>query len=144
MIRLGRQFSDATIFMHEALANRAGLSLSDHKYLSYLLLQGPATAGELARLTGLTTGAVTGIIDRLEKKRLVKRRFDKTDRRKVLVVPITASAERLFGDASALIQRKVLKLMNRYSPEELAVIRKYFTGAIEVLQEITHEIKTKK
>lgn len=130
--------------MHEALANRAGLSLSDHKYLSYLLQKGPATAGELARLTGLTTGAVTGIIDRLERKKLVKRRFDKSDRRKVLVVPVTASVTRLFGPSSTLIQRKVLKLMNSFSPEELAVIRKYFTGTIAVLEEITQELKTKK
>lgn len=129
--------------MHEALAARAGLSLPDHKYLSYLLQQGPATAGELARLTGLTTGAVTGIIDRLEKKRLVKRQFDKTDRRKVLVVPLTTNAERLLGATSALIQRKVLKLMNSYSPAELDIIRKYFTGAIQMLEEITDEIKNK-
>jgi hypothetical protein len=73
----------------------------------------------------------------------VKRQFDKTDRRKVLVVPITANADRLFGETSKLIQRKVLKLMNSYSPEELAVIRKYFTGAIEMLEGITSEIKSK-
>lgn len=66
--QLGRQFSDATILMHEAIANKAGLTGTDHKYLGYLTRHGPMTAGELAKYTGLTTGAVTGLIDRLEKK----------------------------------------------------------------------------
>src|SRR4051794_19089751 len=83
---LGRQFSDATILMHEAIAGKAGLSGTDHKYVGILMRDGAMTAGELSKLTGLTTGAVTGLIDRLELKKLVKRQFDKEDRRKILIV----------------------------------------------------------
>ena len=80
---LGKQISDATILMHEAIARKAGLTVTDRKYLGIILEKGALTAGELSNLTGLTTGAITGLIDRLEKKKLVKREFDKTDRRKV-------------------------------------------------------------
>ena len=59
-----RQYSDASIFMHEAIARKAGLSGADHKYLGLILQHKELTAGEIAKLTGLTTGAVTGLIDR--------------------------------------------------------------------------------
>lgn len=67
-----RQYSDASIFMHEAIARKAGLSSADHKYLGLILPYDTITAGEISKLTGLTTGAVTGLIDRLEKKSLLK------------------------------------------------------------------------
>jgi DNA-binding transcriptional ArsR family regulator len=85
--RLGKQISDTTILMHEAIAKKAGLTGTDHKYLSLLIDKGKLTAGELSTLTGLSTGAATGLIDRFEKKKLVKREFDKTDRRKVYIIP---------------------------------------------------------
>src|SRR5258706_16013736 len=92
---ISRQYSDTSILMHEAIARKAGLSGTDHKYLGLLIEKGEITAGELSRLTGLTTGAVTGLIDRLEKKKLVKRQFDKEDRRKVIIVPNTQNVMKL-------------------------------------------------
>jgi DNA-binding MarR family transcriptional regulator len=77
------------IQMHEAVARKAGLSGTDHKYLGFLMEKGQMTAGELSTLTGLTTGAVTGLIDRFEKKDLVKRQFAEDDRRKVIIEPNT-------------------------------------------------------
>ncbi|WP_314509005.1 helix-turn-helix domain-containing protein [Xanthocytophaga agilis] len=56
--------------MHEAVARKAGLSGTDHKYLGFLIEKEQITAGEFSTLTGLTTGAVTGLIDRFEKKDL--------------------------------------------------------------------------
>ena len=75
--------------MHEAVGRKAGLSGTDHKYLGFLMQNGQMTAGELSNLTGLTTGAITGLIDRFEKKRLVKRQFAEDDRRKVIIEPNT-------------------------------------------------------
>src|SRR5687768_314927 len=100
--KISRQYSDSSILMHEAIARKAGLSGTDHKYLGFIIQNGEVTAGELAKMTGLTTGAVTGLIDRLEKKKLVKRQFVKDDRRKVIIVPNTQSTmkllEPLFSD----------------------------------------------
>src|SRR5690606_3563701 len=82
-----RQYSDASIFMHEAIARKAGLSGTDHKYLGLILQHKELTAVEIAKLTGHTTGAVTGLIDRMKKKKLLKRQFKKEDRRKVIIIP---------------------------------------------------------
>lgn len=70
-----RQYSDASIFMHEVIARKAGLAGSDHKYLGLILQHKELTAGELSKLTGLTSGAVTGLIDRLEKKKASQKKI---------------------------------------------------------------------
>src|SRR5215213_4276043 len=87
--KLSQHYAFSSIQMHEAIGRKAGLSGTDHKYLGFLIEKGQMTAGELSTLTGLTTGAVTGLIDRFEKKKLVKRQFAKDDRRKVIIVPDT-------------------------------------------------------
>src|SRR5262245_17894965 len=87
--RLSQHHAFTSLQMHEAIARKAGVPGTDHKYLGFLMQKGQMTAGELSTLTGLTTGAVTGLIDRLEKKKLVKRVFAKEDRRKVLIEPNT-------------------------------------------------------
>src|SRR5580692_9536056 len=84
----GRESSTATVLLHTAITDRIGLSASDTKTLDVLLRQGPCTAGELARHTGLTTPSVTSLIDRLEAKRLVRRVADAADRRRVIVKPV--------------------------------------------------------
>ncbi len=66
MQRAGRELSAATIMFHQAIADRLGLNPTDHKCLDLLASKGLMTAGELAEMTGLTTGAITGVIDRLE------------------------------------------------------------------------------
>jgi DNA-binding MarR family transcriptional regulator len=67
--KLSQKFTYTSIQMHETIARNAGFSSTDHKYLGFFLQKGNLTAGELADLTGLTTGAVTGLIDRFEKKK---------------------------------------------------------------------------
>src|ERR1041384_933238 len=89
MRRLNQQYAYSSLQMHEAVARKAGLSGTDHKYLGFLMQKGQMTAGELSELSGLTTGAITGLIDRFEKKKLVKRQFSEDDRRKVIIVPNT-------------------------------------------------------
>ena len=66
--KLSQQYAYTSIQMHEAVARKAGLPGTDHKYLGFIMEKGQMTAGELSTLTGLTTGAVTGLIDRFETK----------------------------------------------------------------------------
>ncbi len=81
---LGRDFIAAVVVFHELVGQCLGLSATDRKCLD-LLSRGPVTAGEIAAFTGLTTGAVTGIIDRLAKAGYAERVNDPQDRRRVLV-----------------------------------------------------------
>nr|WP_294793150.1 MarR family transcriptional regulator [uncultured Mucilaginibacter sp.] len=142
--QFGRQFSDSTILMHEAIARKAGLSGTDHKYLGFIIQHGSMTAGELAKYTGLTTGTVTGLIDRFEKKNFVSREFDKSDRRKVIIVPNTPVIMKELGGIFGEIETKMTDLLNSYSKKDLALIENYMQSAIQIMQEITRKLNDTK
>src|SRR5580698_1309823 len=82
---LGREFSTAIVMFHEAVGRLMGLSAVERKCIDVLRRLGPVTAGTIGEHTGLTTGAVTGLMDRLEKAGYVRRARDPHDRRKVVV-----------------------------------------------------------
>jgi DNA-binding MarR family transcriptional regulator len=91
--------------------------------LCLLLLHGPAPAGRLAELTGLTTGAVTGVIDRLEKGGFVRRELDPADRRRVIVVPDAGRVDRdLFPHFPSLQRAAAQQFYDDYSIAELEQI----------------------
>lgn len=138
---LGRRFSDTTIMMHEAIAAKAGLTGADHKYLGFLIRHGAMTAGELSKHTGLTTGAVTGLIDRLEKKKLAKREFDKNDRRKIIIVPNTENATKLLGGTFKELQNKIVNLISSLPENEIKIIEKYLLSTIDIMNEVTKKVK---
>src|SRR6185436_7386052 len=83
--QLGFRLSTATVLFHSAIADRLGVSVTDLKCYSILRQTGPITAGELGERLGLTTGAITGVIDRLEHVGLVHRARDPNDRRRVVL-----------------------------------------------------------
>lgn len=77
-----RRLSTAAVLFHHAVAERLGLGPTDHKCVELLREHGPMIARDLGELTGLTSGAVTGIVARLESAGYVERRPDADDRRK--------------------------------------------------------------
>src|SRR5262252_10525603 len=89
-----RQFVIGLLVANLEAAEAVGLNPSDLGCLCLLLLHGPIPAGRLAELTGLTTGAITGVIDRLERAGFASRVIDPSDRRKVIVKPDEAKVER--------------------------------------------------
>lgn len=123
----GRQMSAQTIFFHQAAAEKAGLSGTDHKYLDLLFQEKAMPAGRLAELTGLTTGAVTGIVDRLEQRGMVKRKRDPNDRRKVLIVPQVKKAMKKLAPVFESLQEELKSFYDKYSDEELLFIRDFLT-----------------
>jgi DNA-binding MarR family transcriptional regulator len=82
---LGREFATAVVVFHEAVGGLLGLSAVERKCIDVLRRLGPVTAGTIGEHTGLTTGAVTGLVDRLEKAGYARRARDPRDRRKVVV-----------------------------------------------------------
>jgi MarR family transcriptional regulator, organic hydroperoxide resistance regulator len=85
VIRCVRQFIAGSILYNQQIADRVGLHLTDVQCINILELMGPSTPGELARFTGLTTGGVTMMLDRLEKAGYLKREPNPRDRRSILV-----------------------------------------------------------
>lgn len=136
-----RKYSDTSILMHEAISRKAGLSGTDHKYLGLLVQNGPMTAGELSQRTGLTGGAITGLMDRLERKKLAKREFDKQDRRKVFIVANEANTMKLLTPLFKGLQQKTAKLLASYSDTELEIIKKYMMEATDVMNDVLENFK---
>lgn len=100
-----------------------GVNPTDLGSLCLLLLHGPAPAGRLAKLTGLTTGAVTGVIDRLERGGFVRREVDPADRRKVIVVPDAARVDRdLFPHFPSLEKAAADAFYDHFTIDELRLI----------------------
>jgi len=141
--KLSQLYAYTSIQMHEAIGRKAGLSGTDHKYLGFLIQQGQMTAGELSNLTGLTTGAVTGLIDRFEKKKLVKRQFAEGDRRKVIIEPNTKTIMALLVPLYKEFRNKSEKLTASFSNKEIKIIETYFLKAIEIMNETTNKLNNK-
>jgi DNA-binding MarR family transcriptional regulator len=136
----GRRLSAATILFHQAVADRLGLNLTDHKCVDILFMQGPMTAGDLADFTGLTTGAITGVIDRLEKAGFVRREDDPNDRRRVIVRAVPKRHReigRLFDDLAA----RMAELAARYTDRELAVIFDFMERSRENLHAAARQLR---
>jgi DNA-binding MarR family transcriptional regulator len=138
--KLNQLHSYTSIQMHETVARKTGLPGTDHKYLGFLIEKGQMTAGELSTLTGLTTGAVTGLIDRFEKKKLVKRRFAEDDRRKVIIEPNTKKTMELLVPLYKEFRSNSEKLIASFSTKEIKIIETYFLKAIEIMNETIHKL----
>ncbi|KAA2254067.1 MarR family transcriptional regulator [Solihabitans fulvus] len=120
-----RQSTTDGVVLHQAIADRLGLHVTDLRCLNTLRPGDAVTAGELAERTGLTTGAVTRMIDRLLKAGYVRREHDQADRRRVIIslVPERAAqiAPHYQGVAAAWT-----RLMGDYTDEQLGLIRDLF------------------
>src|SRR3954449_2736567 len=112
-----RRSSAQGVLFGQTVANVAGISGSDLECLDFLNLEGRVTAGRLAEVTGLTTGAITGVVDRLEQADLVRRERDEDDRRKVFIAVVPEAAMKI-GQFYVPMQRAMEKVFNTYSDEE--------------------------
>jgi DNA-binding MarR family transcriptional regulator len=130
-----RETSAQSVLFSQAVAERAGMSPADLESLDLLIRHGPMTAGRLAELTGLTTGAVTGLVDRLERRGYARRERHPTDRRSVVVQPLTEPALRDLEPSYTAMRQAIDKLFSRYSEEELNVILDFMERAAAVTAE---------
>lgn len=135
-MELGRELSTTSIFFHQAIATKLGINVTDTRCFELMsrYAQGPLTAGDIARHAGLTTGAVTGILDRLEKAGLVERFRDASDRRKVFVRPCLEAMQRVARLYQGLAAAS-LKHASSFSTKELELVQDYLEGSLRVLRE---------
>lgn len=112
--------------MNQAVAEATGFNRTDAQAMDIITAHAPITPGALAERLGLTAGAVTTILDRLEGRGYIVRQHDTRDRRRVLVAPNQAKLRRVRRLFSGL-QRATRRLAQRYSDEQLLL-------AVEFLQ----------
>jgi DNA-binding MarR family transcriptional regulator len=135
-----RKYLDAVGLYGQASAAAAGLHPTEWLALSALDLDGRMTSGDLAARCGLTTGAGTRLIDRLERAGHVQRLADPADRRRVLIERLPKSSvdvEEIVGPA----RRLVGEVFARYTPEQLETLFDYFAHAAPAFRQATEEIR---
>lgn len=138
---LWRALSARTIFLHQAVADHLGLNLTDHKCLDILVQSGPMTAGNLADASGLTTGAITGVVDRLAKKNFVTRVPDEVDRRKIVVVVVPEKVQAI-ESVFASLSKGIGAVMASYTVAEQAVINEFAARTGDVIDGFVRELKS--
>ena len=125
LIRETRHFLAEAILFNQQLADRLGINAIDYQVLNLLDLFGPATPGDLAQLTGLSSGGMTVVIDRLEHAHYIERKRNPRDRRSVIVRFAAAPKRRI-----AVLYKPVLALMDKvlaaYDLEQLGIINDFF------------------
>jgi DNA-binding MarR family transcriptional regulator len=106
----------------QAIAERSGMSLTDLQCVTILAETGPITAGRLAEEMRLTTGAITGVVNRMERAGYVRREKDPADGRRVVIRPIPEALERAGGYLFGSTERAMMALLAGYDDRDLAVI----------------------
>ena len=137
------EMSTETVLFHQALAELLDLHITDHRCIHFLHRYGAMPAGRLAELTGLTTGAVTGIIDRLEKAGFVRRANDPKDRRRTIIEPVRNKKwERKIEAIFIPFHERMHKLLSSYTDSELAFLLDVLTKSIELTHEESKKLRT--
>ncbi|WP_327143231.1 MarR family winged helix-turn-helix transcriptional regulator [Nocardia sp. NBC_01327] len=130
-----RSATDA-VMLHGAMADRLGLHVTDLRCLNLLRMGGAATAGELAQRTGLTTGAITRMIDRLLKAGYVRREHDEQDRRRVIITAIQDRIDEIAPHYEVLA-REFGKITADYTEEQLHLLLDIFNRLHETSLHVT-------
>jgi DNA-binding MarR family transcriptional regulator len=138
----GRSLGNSSSMLLNACAERLGLHSTDWGCVLLLneALPTPLTAGQLAELTGLTTGAVTGVLDRLENAGYVRRERDPADRRRVIVQLVPEEMARIQPMFDGMIA-DMIAMHREYSDDELAVIVEMLTRSSEILRTHARRIR---
>jgi DNA-binding MarR family transcriptional regulator len=135
-------FGAASAF-DERVAAKFKLSRTDMRCLDLLDRTGPMTAGQLADETGLTTGAVTFLLDRLEEAGMVARRRDTDDRRRVWVELIPSAHKRMVRMQQPIVE-EMRAVAQRFKAEELAIVRDFMRETKEVFErQVSGSVKGK-
>lgn len=136
-----RQLSTATVLAASAIAQQVGMNASDLQCAEFLVRMGPMTAGQLAELSGLTTGAITGVVDRLERAGWARRETDPKDRRRVIIRPVPQNSLATAGLYDPYIQA-MSELLADYDDQELGFILEFISRLSTVTSQIASQIRT--
>jgi len=142
-IVLGREFSTSLVLFQEAISARLGLNATDYRCLDVILRKGQMTAKALAEEARLTTGAITGIVDHLEKAGYVERLGNPVDRRSVIIRPIIThkGLERKLGDAMVSYRAAMSKLFGKYDADQTRAIVDFLREFVQVLKAQTSKLR---
>jgi DNA-binding MarR family transcriptional regulator len=139
--RLGAEL----VLLSQSVADRLKINVTDLQCLVVVMSAGPMTAGQLAEATGLTTGAITGVVDRLEKAGLVQREDHPADRRRVVIraLPgdVLAAGDPAVSAAFARLATAATEQYEGYSDRELQLVVDALARAHPILLEQVSQLR---
>ena len=130
--RLVRRHSTAAVLFHHAVAERLGLGPTDHKCLDLLRERGPMTGSDVAAITGLTTGAITGVVARLERSGYLLREPDPDDGRKQILRPALEQM-RSIQDVFDPIRADLAALLESFDTHQLAAVAEFLARGTDLV-----------
>jgi DNA-binding MarR family transcriptional regulator len=136
-----RLMSSFDALLSQAIAERVGMHSTDIETLDLLNVLGAMTAGRLAELTGLSTGATTRLVDRLVRAGYVERRADPGDRRRVIIEPQYQNLE-VVGDLYLPLTERLTRLWQSFTPDELRVILRFVQGSNTAVSEVNASLRS--
>ncbi|SFN87826.1 MULTISPECIES: MarR family winged helix-turn-helix transcriptional regulator [Actinomadura] len=130
-----------TVLLHHATASKAGMNVTDAQCVNALTLDGPQTPGQLAQLMGITTGgAITAVIDRLERAGYVRRTRDPDDRRRVIVELVEENVAH-FARYFEPIARAFNERLASYTDDQVALLLDWIRHNNAVMPAVIEEIR---
>jgi DNA-binding MarR family transcriptional regulator len=139
LVRVNRAYQTAVEKMDEAFCVSVGVNRTDGRCLDVIDQRPGITAGQLATAVGLTPGAVTTALDRLEARGFVVRERDERDRRRVTLRP-TAEANRLAWEAYGPLGELGRPIVETFSDRELAAVIRFLRGGSEINEERANQL----
>lgn len=124
------RFIAGVILYNHAVSAQVGLGASDSQFMTLLQTYGPLTPRQLAEHTGLTSGTITGVIDRLESHGFVTREPDPADRRKVVVTPSVQAIQDKLVPLYAEQGERMQSVLASRSVAELRVISDFLADSV--------------
>ena len=136
-----RRLSTAAVLFHHALAERLGLGPTDLKCYDLLRERGTLTGTDLAVLTGLTTGGVTGVVARLERAGFVRRAADPRDGRKQILSPVDNRTHEVHAVFRGL-HDELAAVLDEYDARQLWTIADFLSRATVLLRRQIGQLRT--
>jgi DNA-binding MarR family transcriptional regulator len=129
--RLARRHSTAVVLFHHAVAERLGLGPTDHKCLDLLRERGAMAGSDLCAITGLTSGAITGVVVRLERAGYLRREPDPHDGRKqILRMALERSP---IQDVIDPLRKDVAALLENFDTHQLTAIAEFLARTTDLI-----------
>ncbi|GEL98278.1 putative HTH-type transcriptional regulator YcgE [Cellulomonas terrae] len=140
-----RDFMANAVLFQDAVARTGGLNSTDLQAVGLLMSHGPATPGELAERTGLSAGgAITAVIDRLEKAGYVSRQRDQADRRRVIVTADVEKVLQQVGPVYGRVGARWAAYLDTLTDEQIELANELFTRASEINREEIELLKDRR
>lgn len=138
----GREYGINMVLFRHIVGASLGVNVTDMECLGILFFKGVATPSELAKYTGLSSGATTAMLDRLEKARLIERRPNPDDRRGILIVIVKETATKV-APLFASIREAQNRLVSSYTEKELELLAGYFQKSVTMWEDERKKLQNK-